>query len=81
MKGHVMTWQHVALITVLLAGSVALVALDQATLAGGLATAVAGVAGMLLRSPLGSAADRAPQAKPAAPPPPPEEGPSAGDVN
>lgn len=57
-----MTWQQVVLIVALLAASIALVMLDQATLAGGLATTVAGIVGLLFRSPIPSIADRKPTA-------------------
>lgn len=75
-----MSWQNVAVIAILLAASVGLVALDQATLAGGLITA--GVSTLALFTRLGSAKDRAPVAAPAEPAPEPSEPePAPRDVN
>lgn len=57
-----MTWQQVSVIALALAASVALVAFGQSTLAGGLITAAVGALGLMVRSPLKSIEDRAPQA-------------------
>lgn len=53
-----MTWQNVTVIALILASAVSLFALNQATIAASLVTAVVGMLGLVTR--LGSPKDRAP---------------------